>query len=219
MADRHDQNDDTRPTQARRANAFVRLARRSYRAILALCLLAVLVLGGLAFDIWRYAAVASPNRADAALVLGAAVLWDRPSPVLVERLRHAKGLYDSGQVSHIVVTGGRSPEDKLSEAEASRNWLVSEGIPDSAVVLEDQSRTTIENLELAAPIMKAAAIDTALIVSDPLHMRRAMLIADLAGIHAEPSPTTTSRFMSWETTLPFLAREVWFMAQYLVAGM
>jgi uncharacterized SAM-binding protein YcdF (DUF218 family) len=197
----------------------MRLVRRIYRAIFALSLLIIMVAGGLALDIWRYAGQSSTQPADAALVLGAAVLWDRPSPVLVERLRHAKTLYDDGQVRHIVVTGGRSPEDKLSEAEASQNWLVANGVPATAIVQENQSRTTIENLAFSVPVLQEAGISSVLIVSDPLHMRRAMLIASRAGLNAQPSPTPTSRYLSWETTMPFLAREVWFMGQYLVAGL
>lgn len=197
----------------------MRLVNRVYRALIAFSIIAILLTSGLAIDVWRYAGQSATTPADAALVLGAAVLWDRPSPVLVERLRQAKALYDRGQVSHIVVTGGRSPEDKLSEAEASRNWLVANGIPADVVVQENQSRTTIENLALAAPILKAAGIRTVLIVSDPLHMRRAMLIASRVGVVAQPSPTSTSRYQTWQTVLPFLAREVWFMGQYLVAGM
>ena len=194
------------------------LARRAYRIILALLVLAMLAAGGLAVDIWRHADISADTEADAALVLGAAVLGDQPSPVLVERLRHAQRLFETGQVQAIVVAGGRSPEDDLSEAEASRDWLGAQGIPAEAIVLESTSRTTIENLQLARPILDAHGFDSVLIVSDPLHMRRAMLIAARQGITAAASPTQTSRYQSWGTTLPFLAREVWFVAQYLVTG-
>ena len=183
------------------------LVRRSYRAILAVIVLALLVAGGMALDIWRYGGVVSDTPADAALVLGAAVLGDEPSPVLIERLRHAYDLFEAGTVRAMVVTGGLSPEDELTEAEASRNWLMAQGVPTDAIVLENASRTTIENLQFARPVL-----------ADPLHMRRAMMIADRMGIKAAPSPTQTSRYQSWGTTLPFLAREVWFMAQYLVTG-
>lgn len=196
-----------------------RLARRMYRAIIAVMILVLLVGGGMAVDIWRFAGESASTKADAALVLGAAVIGSRPTPVLVERLRHAANLFDSGQVSHIVVTGGLSPEDDLTEAQASKNWLVAEGVPANAVLLEDKSRTTIENLAFAKPVLAANDLQTVLVVSDPLHMRRALMIAGRIGITAEPSPTPTSRYQSWQTTLPFLAREVWFMAQYLVVGM
>ena len=195
------------------------LARRSYRAITALLAVAVLVCGGLAWDIWRFAGYSAPGPAGAALVLGAAVLGDEPSPVLIERLRHAEELYRSGNVGKIVVTGGLSPEDDLSEAVASRNWLRAEGVPEADIVLEDRSRTTFENFALAKPILEQAGIRDVLIVSDPLHMRRAKLIADRTGISADSSPTRTSLYRSWDTVIPFLAREVWFMGQYLVFGL
>jgi uncharacterized SAM-binding protein YcdF (DUF218 family) len=193
-------------------------ARRAYRAILVIGAIALLLAGGLAVDVWRYAGIVVDTPADAALVLGAAVLGDEPSPVLVERLRHAQQLFETGQVRAIVVTGGRSPEDELSEAEASRDWLVRQGVPADAIVLENASRTTIENLALAKPVLDAHGLKSVLVVSDPLHMRRAMLIADRLGIAAASSPTQTSRYQSWGTTLPFLGRETWFMAQYLVTG-
>ena len=195
------------------------LAHRSYRFITALLAVGLLVCGGLAWDIWRFAGYSAPGPAGAALVLGAAVLGDVPSPVLIERLRHAQQLYEAGVVSRIVVTGGRSPEDELSEAVASRNWLVEQGVPAGDIVLEDQSRTTLENLQFARIVLEQAGIRDVLIVSDPLHMRRAMLIAGRMGVAAGSSPTRTSRYQTWDTTLPFLAREVWFMGQYLLVGL
>ena len=194
------------------------LARRAYRIILAMSVFALLIACGLAADVWRYAGVVADTKADAALVLGAAVLGDEPSPVLVERLRHAQQLFEVGDVRTIVVTGGRSPEDELSEAEASRDWLVAQGVPADAIVLENASRTTLENFQLARPILEAHQLGSVLVVSDPLHMRRAMLIAERVGISAAPSPTQTSRYQSWGTTLPFLGRETWFMVQYLMTG-
>jgi uncharacterized SAM-binding protein YcdF (DUF218 family) len=92
-------------------------------------------------------------------------------------------------------------------------------VPAADVLLEDKSRTTIQNLQFAKPVLEANGIGTVLVVSDPLHMRRALMIAERVGIKAEPSPTPTSKYQSWQTTLPFLAREVWFMGQYLVTGM
>jgi len=194
------------------------LARLVYRAILILLATVLLIGGGMALDIWRYGNESAAGPADAALVLGAAVVGNTPTPVLVERLRHAADLYRAGTVAKIVVTGGRSPEDALSEAEASQDWLIAEGIPASDILLEDRSRTTIENIAFARPILDANGIANVLIVSDPLHERRAVLIANRFGVDAQPSPTPTTRYLSWQTQLPFLAREVWFLAQYLVVG-
>lgn len=58
--------------------------------------------------------------------------------------------------------------------------------------------------------MDARGFRTALIVSDPLHMRRSMLLAQDAGLAAYSSPTTSSRYATWRTKLPFLIRETFF---------
>ena len=46
--------------------------------------------------------------------------------------------------------------------------------------------------------------ETAIIVSDPLHMKRALLLAEDAGITAYSSPTPTTRYVSLRTKIPFL---------------
>lgn len=57
---------------------------------------------------------------------------------------------------------------------------------------------------------------TAIIVSDPLHMKRAMLMAKDYGIDAYSSPTPTSMYRSIKTKLPFLAREEFFYIGYSI---
>jgi len=57
-------------------------------------------------------------------------------------------------------------------------------------------------------------MDTAIIVSDPLHMKRAILMAKDYGIEACSSPTPTTMYKSAKTQIPFLAREVFFYIGY-----
>ena len=64
--------------------------------------------------------------------------------------------------------------------------------------------------------MDAHSMNTAIIVSDPLHMKRAMLMANDYGITAYSSPTPTSMYRSAKTQLPFLGREVFFYIGYSV---
>jgi len=196
----------------------MRLLRGLVSGLLTLLSIVGLALTVVAADVVAFGNAHSGTSADAALVLGAAVLWDRPSPVFAERLRHAGELYREGRIGRIVLTGGLSPEDKLTEAEAGRQWLLAQGLPDEALILEDRSRTTLENFLFAQPLLAENGIATVLVVSDPLHMRRAMEIAERVGIDAAPAPTRTTRYRSAETQMPFLARETWFMAQYLFLG-
>ena len=73
---------------------------------------------------------------DAALVLGAA-LWDnQPSPALRERLQMALYLYNKGQVQWIICSGGIG-DDGISEAEGMKRYLVDQGVPPKDLLLEE----------------------------------------------------------------------------------
>lgn len=178
--------------------------------------LAIVGFIGLAVIVASYGEQSDDGRADAAVVLGVAVLRTQPSPVFVERLRHAAALYKAGAVKKIVVSGGLAQGDKFSEAVAGRDWLVAQGIPTGDVLLEDQSHTTFQNLQNVKPILAANGLDRVLVVSDPLHMKRAMTIALADGIDAHPSPTPTTRFRNWNTEIPMLANETWLLIGYWV---
>ena len=80
--------------------------------------------------------------------------------------------------------------------------------------MEDQSSITQENLENSKVIMEENGYKTAIIVSDPLHMKRAMMLAEDAGITAYSSPTPTTRYVSLRTKIPFLARETFYYIGY-----
>ncbi len=170
----------------------------------------------LAVDINAFSERSDHASADAAIVLGAAVDGDTPSPVFEERLRHAAALFDSGQVDWIVLTGGVGQGDALTEAEAGRNWLIAEGIPADRLLIETQSHTTRENLAFARPLLAEHDVHRILIVSDPLHMRRATRIAADLGLDAHPSPTPSSRFQTLQTRIPMLLREVYQSVLYFV---
>jgi uncharacterized SAM-binding protein YcdF (DUF218 family) len=180
--------------------------------------LALVAVIGLALDIVLYAGQADTEPADAAIVLGAAVYDDEPTPVFEERLRHAVALYRSGQVKALVMTGGHGPGDELAESEAGRDWAIANGVPPEAVLIETQSHTTRQNFSFALPVLAEHGIERVLVVSDPLHMRRAMRMATGLGLDAHPSPTPTSRYQSLGTQIPMLAREVWFTLNYLATG-
>ena len=87
-------------------------------------------------------------------------------------------------------------------------------MPEADILLEEGSAITQENLQYARELMEEAGDETALVVSDPLHMKRAMLLAGDAGIEAYASPTPTSRYRSLKTKAKFLAREVFYYIGY-----
>jgi hypothetical protein len=142
--------------------------------------LGTLLLLWLALLGWRInaeGAAHSRGTADVAIVLGAAVYGDRPSPVFEERIRHGIGLYKAKAVEKLLFTGGFGEGAGAAESLVARRYALARGIPAEAILTETLSRTTKQNLVEARRLMRAEGLESALIVSDPLHMKRAMRMA------------------------------------------
>ena len=129
---------------------------------------------------------------DAIVVLGAAQYVGRPSPVLRARLDHALELWQRGLAPRLIFTGGTGAGDTTSEAAVSRNYALRHGVPDTAILLEDEGRTTRESLAAVSAIMHARQMRTAILVSDPFHMLRLRILSTQYGVDAYTSPTKTS---------------------------
>ena len=169
-----------------------------------------------AFSIVRYAKRDDRAPADCIIVLGAGTNGTTPNAVFRERLHHAVTLYEAGLSDTILLTGGYSPGNEHSDAYIAGAYLQSLGIPADAILLEERSTITQENLEFAKEIMENEDLSTCILVSDPLHMKRSMLMAKDYEIEAFPSPTPTTRYQTWRSKLPFLARETFFYVGYQV---
>jgi uncharacterized SAM-binding protein YcdF (DUF218 family) len=129
---------------------------------------------------------------DAIVVLGAAQYWGKPSPVLRARLDHAVGLWRRGMAPRIVLTGGVGVGDTTSEAAVGRKYVIGEGIPDSAILLETTGRTTRESLRSVARMLQSRDRRSVILVSDPFHMLRLDILARRFGLVPYTSPTRTS---------------------------
>jgi len=182
-------------------------------------LLAVLIVAQTAAvmgSIQAFSILSAPVKADAAIVLGAAVWRGQPSPVFRERINHAIELYQDGQVQKIIFTGGQGAGDDQAESEVARLYAIARGIPEDVIYIETLSTTTYGNLMEADKLAKQHSVDCVLVVSDPLHMKRAVTMAQDLGLEAHPSPTTTSRYQSLYTQLTFLIRETFTYVLYLL---
>lgn len=167
-------------------------------------------------DIYLYGNKNEIVEADAAIVLGAAVWGDQPSPVFEERIKHAIWLYKNDYVDKIIFTGGVGEEGEDSESSVAKNYAISHLVPSEDIFIEEQSKITQENIFYAKEIIEDNDISSVIIVSDPLHMRRAMLMASDNGLNAYSSPTPTTRYTSLKSQLTFLGREVFFYVGYRV---
>jgi len=179
-----------------------------------------LLLWFVAVSAWIWVGPGEDDSASAeyAIVLGAAVDGDKPSPVFASRIDHAIDLWRSQRVRQIIFTGGTADGDAVSEAEAARDYARNMGVPAEAIILEDRSQTTRKNLGFAQPGMLGIADGSVLVVSDPLHMRRAMQMAGALGYDAQPSATPSTRYRSFWTKAPFALREVYFIHHFWLYG-
>lgn len=132
------------------------------------------------------------QNADAIVVLGAAQYNGWPSPVLRARLDHALVLYHERLAPTILVTGGVGRRDKESEATVARRYLLSHDVPDTAVIVQPQGRSTRASMTAVAGWLASQGRHSAILVSDPFHMFRLRLEARRTGLIAYTSPTETS---------------------------
>jgi uncharacterized SAM-binding protein YcdF (DUF218 family) len=130
--------------------------------------------------------------ADAIVVLGAAQYNGRPSPVLKARLDHALELYRAGLAPTVVVTGGIGNGDRISEATVGHRYLRARQVPDSAIVVRPDGRTTDESMRSVGEWMHDREFTRMILVSDPFHMARLRLEARRTGLRVLTSPTRTS---------------------------
>jgi uncharacterized SAM-binding protein YcdF (DUF218 family) len=156
------------------------------------------VIGGAAltaYTVYRIGEVGQHDnrrKVDAIVVLGAAQYNGRPSAVLAARLDHAIDLYKAGYAPYLVVTGGKLPGDRLTEAETGRRYARDRQVPDSAILAETTGSTTLESIRNVRALFDQHGLHTALFVSDRTHMLRVLRLAADQGIEAWGSPTATS---------------------------
>ena len=191
---------------------------RKKRLIRAFFVVVSVILSAIAYSagsIYIYGSSKSTIKADAAIVLGAAVWGNQPSPVFRERINHAIKLYKTGDVQRLIFTGGQGESNEPAEAIVAKQYAQSQGVPESAILTETQSRTTKQNLYYSKQVAATHQLSRFLIVSDPLHMKRSVLMARSLGMDAYPSPTLTTRYRSLKSQFGFLVRETYFYFVYL----
>lgn len=168
--------------------------------------------------IYRYAQQYDDTPSDVAIVLGAGARNGVVSPVFRERINQAVKLWKSNKVKYIILTGGYGKNQTISDSKTAKNYALSQGVNKVYILIEEKSKITFLNLLYAKKIMRKHQLKTALLVSDPYHMKRAMHMCQALGINSKPSPTQTSMFRSWQTKLKFLLYEAFFYSIRRVIG-
>jgi uncharacterized SAM-binding protein YcdF (DUF218 family) len=176
-------------TRAARAKHAVRIVQRIL-TVAVVAAFALWIASATAVLIWSSRDEARP--AHAIVVLGAAQYAGKPSPVLRARLDHALDLWNRHLASLLILTGGTGAGDTTSEAAVGRNYARKHGVPDTAILVENEGRTTSESMRAVAGMLEVRGLQTALLVSDPFHMLRLRILARRFGFIPYTSPTQTS---------------------------
>jgi uncharacterized SAM-binding protein YcdF (DUF218 family) len=169
---------------------------RPRRLVLALGLTVGLALSGplasLAASLWEVGSPPSP--ADVIVVLGGGVTW--PGELTCQslvRAQHGAFLYREGLAPRVILSGGGKRGDARvpTEAQLMAQLVRGLGVPESAILIEDQSRRTRENATRSAALMRREHLRKALLVTDAIHMRRARLAFLKAGADVSPATCPT----------------------------
>src|SRR2546430_483457 len=171
--------------QAKRVVATIRRAL----TVAVVIVFAVWLVSVSAVVMWSKRDEARP--AQAIVVLGAAQYAGKPSPVLRARLDHALDLWNRHLASVLILTGGTGAGDTTSEAAVGRTYVRKRGVPDSAILEENEGRTTSESMRAVAGMLEVRGLQSALLVSDPFHMLRLRILARRFGFTPYTSPTQT----------------------------
>jgi uncharacterized SAM-binding protein YcdF (DUF218 family) len=194
------------------------MRKRAVKVLKILTIVVVLAIVITAVRIYTYGGTSSDMQADAAVVLGAAVWSQGVSPVFRERINHAIDLYRRGKVHKLIFTGGQGNRNEPTEAAAARAYALSNGVAPTDILIEQRSHTTYENLFYAKQLADVHGLKKVLIVSDPMHMKRAIAMAHDIGLDAYPSPTLTTRYKGFRSQVAELSRETFYYLGYMIGS-
>ncbi len=150
--------------------------------------------------------------ADAIVLLGgsfdpAAEVWIYPElNDAADRVWHAARLYHAGKAPLIIVSAGSTwaAPGVQSPAPATRLLLTALGVPESAIILEANSRSTRENATHTATVAAANGIEEVLLVTSAWHMRRAAAAFRRVGFDVTPAPADYARLRATTRIPSFL---------------
>ena len=112
---------------------------------------------------------------DAIIVLGSGLIGDKVPPLLAQRLTKGKTIYEQFEGRpKLIVSGGQGADELTSEAEAMASYLMEQGVQKDAILIENRSRTTFENLTFSKAILEEQGLGkSVLVVTNSFHALRA----------------------------------------------
>lgn len=108
----------------------------------------------------------------------------------LRRTVHGIELYKNNLAPTIIFSGPASDQEpEVSEAAVRAQLALTMGVPRQAIVEDALANTTREESIRISGILHSLNIDSILLVTESLHMRRAAYVFERAGIAVSPAPS------------------------------
>ena len=122
-----------------------------------------------------------------AIIFGAGLRRDgTPTAMLRDRVLTGADLYFSGKVEKLLMSGDNRFID-YNEPESMRQFALSLGVPDEAIVLDYAGRRTYDTCYRAKAIF---GVNSALLVTQDFHLPRALFLCNMLGLETLGVPAT-----------------------------
>lgn len=172
--------------------------------------------GTIGYGVMTPTDVPADHRADAAVILGAAV-WshNRPSPLLRMRISKANDLLRTKIVSTIVCTGSNALGER-PEADVERTELIKMGVDSNAIITESRTNSTIAQVMYLRDSLQRRGLRTFVIVSDHFHLQRALEMCRFNGLTARGAASES--LLPWPLLGWYRVRDAAAMLLYWMLG-
>lgn len=137
------------------------------------------------------------------IVFGAKVKESGPTATLAARLDTARAALEADTDGVIVVSGGKGTDEPIPEAESMRDYLVSHGVPEEKILVEDRAHNTAENIRYSVALIEENGLSgrPVVCVSSDTHIPRIRLLCAREGVEAgfmkAPFPKKEFLFTMW----------------------
>lgn len=159
---------------------------KALRTVLtAILILGILVVGATEVLILTAAQGSGDQSCEYLVVLGAKVHGTNPSMILSSRIEKAYEYLNENPNVICIVSGGRGPDEGISEAQCMYDHLVSRGIDPERIWKEEMATSTHENLTYALALIQektGSRPESLGILSSEFHLCRAGIFARECGI-------------------------------------
>ncbi len=138
-----------------------------------------------------------------AIVLGAGIYNEQPSPMLADRISAAAELYKLGRVQKLLMSGDNSREN-YDEVTVMQRYAVKLGIPQKDITLDYAGFKTYQSCYRAREIF---GVKQAVVVTQNFHLSRAVYLCNQLGVDAVGMGTPDWESYRRETIIWYTFRE------------